>query len=163
MSKEDIRKAVKTLLDELLKEDAKILDLVGLYRQKREYASKNLGKATSLPGIEPILAALIRLDREIVIADPDPGLFQPGSPTPSRVIIKAVKEYAEPQERGVSPGPVCRNDTPTAGSPAQMSLLTALEFPQDFDPEVVDQRVTKKGPNRVELSLEMLVRRTGPV
>jgi len=157
-----IRRAVKKLLDDLLLlEDAKTLDLVGLYRQKREYASKNMRKPKSLPKMEPILAALIRLDREIVITDPNPELFAPGSPRPNRIIIKALKEYAEPQVDVDSLHTFDQNHMPSPVWPVQMSLLTALEFPQDLQPEIIGQSVTKKGPHRVELSLGMRVRRTG--
>jgi hypothetical protein len=156
-----IRQAVKKLLDDLLLlEDAKTLDVLGLYRQKREYASKNMGKSKSLPRMEPILAALIRLDREIVITDPYPELFAPGSPKPNRIIIRALKEYAENQVDVDSLDTLDRNHMPSPVLPVQMSLLTALEFPRGLQPEIIGQSVTKKGPHRVELSLGMRVRRT---
>jgi hypothetical protein len=151
-----IRQAVKEFLDGLVLEAPSVLESVGFYRQKLEYVSKKRRNPKSLPRIEPILAAMIRLDREVTINAPDPGLFPPGVPAPKRIVIKAHKEYAESQVEADSPGAVDRRPAP----PDQMSFQAALEFPPDLPPELIQQSVQKKLPGRIEISLALGLRGT---
>ena len=154
-----IRQAIKKLLDDLLQGDSHTLTSLGVYRQKRRYLSKNLNKPKSLPRAELILAALIRMNRELVIESPDPPPRGETGAIPSRIVIKVVKEYSETRPALPGDGNTgIRAEQITSG---KMSLLTALEFPQDTEPEIIQQSIVKKGPHRVECSVGLRIRKTG--
>lgn len=135
-----VQEQLDQLLADLLEEDPRLLTRIGISKNSRGYLKRRgrQNKKAKLPPVDAVLAALVLLRRKIVVE----GVAGPGG-KPSRCSICAREEPSEPS---AGHGEV----------PVQMSLLAGLDFPPEASATI--ERAERKGPNRVELLLNVQVR-----
>lgn len=135
---EAVRSQVEALVERLLStENPRRLTAVGISAKQRHYLKK--GAPKRLPATEAVLAALILLGEEIVVD----GVFPANGARTSRYSIIAI----ERSENGT---------TSERAQPVEMSLLAGLDFSTGATATI--ERAQKKGPNRVELRLNVRLR-----
>lgn len=131
---------VERLIDDLLKEDPRTLTRIGISKQNRNYLKNRVrrNKRRQLPPADAVMAGLIVLQRDIVV-EVNTGR---GNDEPRRYLITA-RAVARDVSSVVAEGPV------------QMSILAGLDFSTGSVATI--QRAERKGPNRVELHLDVAV------
>jgi hypothetical protein len=136
---EAVREQLKDLMADLLRHDGRILTEVGIPKQRRYYFNRGLKNGVEkLPPADMLLAALVLLRREVVIA----GLSLGSGGTPGPTYSVGARECGSGNA-----------STPAITPPIQMSLLAALDFPPETEATI--ERAEKKGPHRVELALHL--------
>jgi len=135
-----VREQLESLMIELFKQDARVLNRVGITKQRRSYlrSEERSKKVTKLPPTDAVLLALILLRKQIVVE----GVSLNGAKAPRYTIVA----LQHPQTDSV--------EEPT--QPVQMSLLAGLEFPSEAEATI--ERAQRKGPNRIELLLNVRLR-----
>jgi hypothetical protein len=127
-------------MNDLFKQDARVLGRVGIKKQRRYYLKdeERSKRVTKLPPTDAVLAALILLGKQIVVE----GLSLNGTRAPRYSIVA----LEQPEDNSAA--------KPT--QPAQMSLLAGLDFPPEAEATI--ERAQRKGPNRIELLLNVRLR-----
>ena len=138
---EAVREQLDTLMRDLLTQCARTLTGIGIGKQRRKYLkeSRKDDGVKRLPPADIVLAALIMLRKEIVV---EGVALQPGALEAHRYAIVAVER----------PSP-SRGTASQERRPVQLSLLAALDFPASSVATI--ERAERKGPNRVELVLNV--------
>jgi len=129
------------MMNDLFKQDARVLDRVGITKQRRSYLkSEERGKrVTKLPPTDAVLAALILLRKQIIVE----GLSFNGT----KVLRYSIIALEQPRDNSAA--------KPTQ-QPVQMSLLAGLDFPPEAEATI--ERAQRKGSNRIELLLNVQLR-----
>jgi hypothetical protein len=132
-----VRAQLEGFMTDLFKQDARVLDRAGITKQRRSYlkSEERSKKVTKLPPTDAVLVALILLRKPIVVE----GVSLNGTRAPRYTIVA----LQHPKAQSVA--------TPT--KPVQMSLLAGLDFPPESEATI--ERAQRKGPNRVELLLNV--------
>ena len=136
--KEAIQEQVEALMSELLNQKPRLLTGLGIDRKWRRYCKS--GELKKLPPTDAVLAALILLGRGIVVD----GLALGGANAPRYSIVA----LAQPNGHSGLASRV----------PIQLSLLAGLDLSPGAEATI--ERAERKGPNRIELLMNVQLRTT---